>query len=193
MTPYTLIVDDFLEDFAAARAQLLALDYPVEQPNPIDRYVYPHTALLPDAWQIERKLSIILGARAVMRLLVARLSPEDARCPEQAHSDLTIVSPPAAYTMILYMNEQADCRGGTELLRHSPTGAYRGDDPIQDWQADKNDQSCWKTVLSVPMQENRAVIFPSCLIHRSMPIGGFGQDVNDGRLVVVALLNLLGS
>lgn len=192
MSPYALIVDEFLDDFAAFRKFALSHDFDAVQGNPTDGYAYPHTVmLLDDHYGVERKLALIVGAQITLRLLVLRLSPEGTIAPEQAHSDLYILIPPSQYSAILYVNAQTECRegAGTSFLRHRASHDQTGESPDH-WKNDQNDADKWETVVRIPMEENRVVVFPSCLIHRSEPVGGFGADKTNARLVLVAMFDI---
>lgn len=197
MIPYALIVDSFLptESWQDLRGALLSQDFP-DQPNPTDGYQYPFTLVLDDWAELKKditeQLQGVMGSRVCLRLLVARISTEGTPCPEQAHSDMQIVEPSPQYTMVLYMNTQAQSMGGTSLLRHL-TMNWQFDtlDPFIEWRADQNIPEAWDKELMCKMQPNRAFIFASDSIHRSEPVGGFGKDKEEGRLVVVALFDLV--
>jgi hypothetical protein len=191
MRPYCLIVDDFFPNFEAVRKMVCELEY-TEQANPDDGLQYPSSHVFNDpelSEAIGNRLGAILGRRkANIRLLVARMSKAGAPCPEQAHTDEAIINPPPLYTAVIYCNTLEQCRGGTSLLAHAETGRHVGIGEQE--KRDQNDASKWNMVMQCPMYPNRAAIFPSPIIHRSEPVGGFGSDATDARVVIVALFDL---
>lgn len=200
MTPYLLVLEDFLSNIAAVRSMLDKAEFG-DQQNLADGFCYPMTAVIAAedevaagyealTEEVRQKFEVVLGVMVKMRLLVCRASPEGVHAPEQAHCDLDIIEPSPQYTAIIYLNRPEHCKGGTSLLVHTPTGVQIGSVP--GWKEDQNDESKWRRTMFTPMQENRAAIFPSCLIHRSEPVGGFGK-IEDGnaRVVLVALFDLV--
>lgn len=187
MTPYAILIDDFLDDFAAVRRFADMAVFNAET-NPVDGIHYPDVCLLEDQYNIAKKLGLILGGKATIRLLVMRRSMKGVQVPEQAHTDITVAN--SMYSMIIYLNREEHCVGGTTLLRHIPSGIEAGDDG--NWQKDKNDMSKWEVLIRSKMRRNRAFIHPSHLIHRSEPVGGFGSTPKDARLVMVCLFDLGG-
>lgn len=187
MLPYGLIIDEFLSpaDFMALRnfADVAAF---TSIENPQDGIVYPEVLAIQDEIGIAHKLSLIMGSHVRLRLTVLRRSRADIPAPQQAHDDVAIHS--SMYSMILYMNMPEDCRGGTSLLRHIPTGIEVGAN--SGWEQDQNIPDKWESVVMAPMRTNRCFIFPSCLIHRSEPVGGFGYTPKDARLVLACLFDL---
>lgn len=193
MIPYALIVDDFFVDFAAARAFAEGCKFQTHH-NPHDGITYPCVAPVldaPIASEGGKRLSMIVSSRIELHELVLRLSLAGVAQPYGAHSDTFMGG---MFTAIAYLNLPRHCDGGTEFLRHIATGRDRSssDQPLEpELMRDTNDPEDWRVELAVPMAANRVVIFPSDRIHRAAPIGGFGRDVRDGRLIMAAVFDLV--
>jgi hypothetical protein len=103
-------------------------------------------------------------------------------------------------SLMLYLNRETHCRGGTEIVRfrneelgegggdmeYGPTDEYG----VEIWKEYTNDQYAWERVNICEMKPNRAFIFDSRLMHRAAPIGGFGSNAQDGRLVLTVFFDL---
>jgi hypothetical protein len=95
------------------------------------------------------------------------------------------------YTFLLYMQ---DGPGGTSFVRHKEQGMEHGpadDQELAAWKKDTNIPDAWEINGIVGMKENRACIFDSSFMHRAEPVEGFGNDVDDGRLVLTAFVSRL--
>lgn len=186
-----IVVDDFLEDFESFREHCDSLDY-AGAINPADGVLYPGISLDIPAevrrevvQQIERQL----GVKIIARLMFLRLSPEGTPAPHQAHTDTRH----SRYGLMLYLNRMEDCIGGTSFVRHKATGMVS--DPINEkqleaWTRDHSRPLAWDVVDMCQMFPNRGCIFTADRMHRSEPVGGFGNDSTDGRLVLVCFFDL---
>ena len=178
MRLHSQIVDGFLEDFHRWRAWLDAARYD-DFVSEVDGVTYPGIcAPLPGELQEELrfKLQAVAGLQR-MNWLFARLSVLGAHPPHWAHHDASM----GAWSMMLYMNRAEHCDGGTALLRH------KQDEITQEqWARDTNRPERWHLESVCPMAPNRAFIFRADQWHAAMPLGGFGGDVRDGRLVITA-------
>lgn len=195
MIPYVLIVDDFLPEFVAVRRFIEQGAKFVDQHNPVDGLTYPGICEVDIGSGIgplvAQRLASIMGSRVALKTLVLRLSLKGAPQPYHAHSDAFMGG---QYTAVCYLNYLEQCRGGTQFLRHKRTGIEFVADsgPLhEDLMRDADDPNAWDVVLDIPMQPNRIVIFPSYVIHRAEPAEGFGTDANDGRVVMVAVFDLV--
>lgn len=115
-----------------------------------------------------------------------RLTTENtAGAPHQAHTDSIM----GRYTFILYMQ---DGEGGTSLVRHKETGMNSNPESAYElriWERDTNVPEAWDIEYLFEMKANRAVMYPSRMMHRAEPIGGFGDSARNGRLVYTAFLS----
>lgn len=172
------IIDGFLPAgiFESLRQHCDTLDYSGVK-NPVDGVVYPGIS-------IDIPLSVLswLGRP---KTVFMRLSLPGMQAPHQAHTDTLMGSE----SLMLYLCRPQHCRGGTSLVEHIETG-MRSDPVSKDheaiWQRDTNNPGAWRIYDEVQMQSNRAAIFDASLMHRAEPVGGFGTNAKDGRLVLTA-------
>ena len=193
MKPALMVIDDFLSDPEAFRAQALRLNYSLTGPWP-GRNSVEHIRLE----GLERLVS------AIVRENLREPSPLEShgRCrlalaiddkPGKIHID------PSFWSGILYLSRPEDCRGGTEFFRHIPTGTERV--PLDETElkaigyssyddvkqrivdGDANDRSKWEHTTTVSMRFNRLLLLQAQYWHTSGP--GFGTSIEDGRLVYV--------
>ena len=189
MRPYIHSIDDFFSDFEfeLIRSYARTLTYgPVVAP--FDGQTYQNIGL-PIPPIVEERLAInltwLMGYKVVPKFTAFRLSPEGSNPPQWAHSDAEV----SAFGFFMYLN---DGPGGTLLLRHRETGMRthpQTNEELEVWQRDYDDVTKWEPVASVDCKANRAVIIRSELIHAALPKHGFGKDVNDGRLILLAFFD----
>lgn len=187
MIPHSIIIDDFLDDFAGWRAWADSLTYE-SIINPVDQVAYPGIFKDMPTWGIEQRLSAVMRTPISLMSLFMRLSLEGIQVPHQAHTDTVM----GEFSLMLYMNRPEDCRGGTSLVRHI-TGMDT--DPKDEegqklWQLDTSKPEMWTPYTLCEMKPNRAFIFRANLMHRAEPLGGFGTNASNGRLVMTAFFNL---
>lgn len=185
-----LVIDDFLKTFDELREYCDTAVFGDEQ-NAVDGVVYPHICKdVPEhiAQEIYEVLSEIKGSPIVKPVLFMRLSPAGVDCPHQVHSDATM----GAFSLMLYLNHDSDCQGGTSLVSHKATGI--GYNPsaqefVDIVSRDQNDRDTWDVRHMVDMKANRAFVFNSSTLHRAEPVGGFGSSQKDGRLVLTCFFS----
>jgi hypothetical protein len=88
------------------------------------------------------------------------------------------------YSLHVYLSKKWPEGAGTSFWRH-PTQGDRHDDEtdIDVIQADQNDISRWMRSFTVQGRFNRAVIHDASFWHCAEPVGGWGTDPHNGRLV----------
>lgn len=176
------VFNNFFDDFEEFREYLDKLDY-TGVVNPEDGVMYPGISLqIPDYFKLQVQLKVGTPKR-----LFLRLSPEGQETPHQAHNDEVM----GKYTFIVYLNRRDHCAGGTSLLKHE-SGFDRGpctEDQVEMWRTDTNNPEKWSITRQYDMEPNRAILYPSELFHRSEPIGGFGTDATNARLVMVGFFD----
>lgn len=178
MSLHSLIVDDWLYDFDGWRAWADGLTYASET-NPVDNVAYPGIFREVPRWGTQQRLAAFFGP-VVIHALFLRLSLKGVPVPHQAHHDGAM----GEYSLMLYLNRPEHCAGGTSLIRH-----VDGEPDEWTWQRDTNTPEKWQVMSLCEMRANRAFIFRSNLWHRAEPIGGFGSDARDGRLVMTAFFS----
>lgn len=177
-TKFLEIIDDFLPQdvFEHLRTHCDKLDYSGVV-NPADNVLYPGISI-----EIPEITMQFLGRPKYAFL---RLSLEGIPTPHQAHTDMLM----GHRSLMFYVNRPEHCRGGTSLVQHKETGMYRN--PVNSaeealWKQDTNNPDMWEVYEMAEMVPNRAVLFDAELMHRAEPIGGFGTDAKNGRLVLTA-------
>jgi hypothetical protein len=176
--------DDFLESFNELRYFANTAKFePVG--NPEDGVLYPGICLdLPERPETEIYEKVLrLYGKIKPRSIFLRLSTAGTPVPQQAHTDIAM----GKYSMMLYLNEPQHCRGGTALIEHKETKlrrAPRNPSEVAVLARDENNYDAWSTRYLCKMKTNRACFFKAHLMHRAEPIGGFGKDATDGRLVL---------
>lgn len=199
------ILDDFLPDPAALRAQALAL--PFEQ----QRYAgqnYPgsQTAGQPSQVIMER-IATALGRP--IRFISPdngsyRLSYAHAMARTDIHVDNETGNNFNFYAGVLYLNPPAQCQGGTTFWRHQPSGWYRRlpeadvkaggyasfkdfqkrwlpNSKVQKFNDLQEQRDSWQALLEVPMRHNRLIVYKGHYFHSISNV--FGDTPEDGRLV----------
>lgn len=168
-------------------------DY-VEYVNPIDDVIYPNIGpIVPYWWETLFRVTAERMGFPVQTFhqTFFRLTTEDTRtAPHQAHNDISH----GAYSSFLYLNDvppELSLGAGTSILRHkalgfrSPTTA----EEVEAAQRDSNDYDAWDVDTMFDWKQNRLVIYPSHYMHRAEPVGGWGKDVIDGRLVLITFFS----
>ena len=184
-----IVVHDFLPAYKEFNEYVRELEYSGEV-NPYDGVEYPGiNTQIPDFVQdkIAEKVGIVVGEEVKASVIFLRLNTKDIKktAPHQAHEDTVM----GQYTFILYLGEGV---GGTSFVRHresgistTPVDQYEADI----WKRDTNVPEAWVVDKMVDHAPNKAVIFPSYMMHRAEPIEGFGTSPEDGRLVMVGFFS----
>jgi len=174
-----MIIDSFLPDFDDFRAWA---DTQVYAPvvNPADGVEYPGICKDVPVYGTRMRLQAIMQHPVKINAAFMRLSLAGVHVPHQSHHDGLM----GQFSLMLYLNRPEHCRGGTSLVRH-----VSGDD-MAHWEADHSRPEMWQVYSMCEMAPNRAFIFRADLMHRAEPIGGFGDNPTNGRLVYTAFFDL---
>ncbi|WP_426077072.1 DUF6445 family protein [Janthinobacterium sp. PSPC3-1] len=199
------IIDDFLPDPAAWRAQALAL--PFEQ----QRYAgqnYPGSQTDGQPCQaIMERIATALGRE--IRFISPdngsyRLSYADAMARTDIHVDNETGSNFNFYAGVLYLNPPEQCQGGTTFWRHQPSDWYRRlpeaqvkaggyasfkdfqkrwlpNSKVQKFNDLQEGRDSWQALLEVPMRHNRLIMYKGHYFHSLSNV--FGDTPENGRLV----------
>jgi hypothetical protein len=192
MVPHVFVIDDFLRNTEAVRAEALALRYGGQ-----GRYPGLNSIETMKIAGLDEVVSSIVRepvhapwdqdfSHGHCRIALAA----DAR-PGRIHIDQS------HWSGILYLSRPEDCQGGTEFYRHIRTNAdrvpmdaeslkatgYSSYEELQHDILDKDalDHSKWELTMTVPMRFNRLVLLQPHYWHTSGP--GFGDSLENGRLV----------
>lgn len=151
--------------------------------NPVDGVTYPAICkTIPEEVVVELRRQLKVPA---LNVVFMRLSLANTPAPHQAHTDTTM----GKNSFMLYLTRDEFCQGGTALVEHKSL-RFASDPQMERelvaWQRDTNNPDAWRVYQLARMKANRAFIFPSNLMHRAEPVGGFGSSPYDGRLVLTA-------
>lgn len=194
MRLYATIVDDFVFDYLSLRRYADSAIYE-DVVNPADGVVYPGicTQIPKDVISdITYRLGGVLGSGISVKTIFMRQSKEGVPVPHQAHNDLAM----GRFSLMLYLNREEHCQGGTELVRHAETGLAEQpatEEGVEVWRRDANTPQAWARIALCEMRPNRAFIFDAALMHRALPIAGFGTTNEDARLVLTCFFDIFGS
>ena len=182
-----MILDNFLVSYKELKAYSLKCDF-IDEINPIDGVVYPLICKdIPESVisEITSKLSEFLGRETEQITIFMRMSPKGADCPHLIHHDGSM----GKYSLMLYLNSTV---GGTALVRHTETGiTYAPNNQIfvNIITYDQNNVDAWQEYERADMKENRAFIFDAQKLHCALPIGGFGENQKDSRIVLTCFFS----
>ena len=185
-----IIIDDFLNDFDSFRSHCDSVSYDGEK-NPVDGVFYPGVSLdIPKEVEdeITSKLQETIGSEIKVNTMFLRLSTGDMEAPHQAHTDASM----GDFSLMLYLNRLEDCEGGTSYVMHKRTGMAShpiNEKQVKTWEEDCNNPEAWQITNICPMLPNRAFIFNASAMHRAEPVGGFGDNAKNGRLVLTVFFN----
>lgn len=179
-----IVIDDFLPEFSELQSYAMTAKF-TDVVNEFDGVTYPLIcADIPNHLraavlrQIENEFAIPESPTMFMRR-----SPAGVPCPHQVHSDASM----GTHSLMLYLNAEEDCDGGTSFLSHRLTGiAYNPALPeaVEIIAADQNRPEAWEIRNMAAMRPNRAVIFKADALHRAEPVGGFGDSPENTRVVM---------
>lgn len=184
-----MIRDNFLDNYDWFRDYCDDLEYDTVN-NKEDLVDYQGISLeVPQFMKIDilYKLQQLTGPITKHNMFL-RLSLKGVEAPHGAHNDSTM----GDYTMILYLNRQIDCQGGTSLIHHKQhcmADSVETEEELQIWQRDTNKYCAWKIDEMYAMKPNRAVIFPSGRMHRA-EYNNFGDNPSNGRLILGCFFNV---
>jgi len=200
MVPWLFVIDDFLRNAETVRAEALTLNYQVR-----GRYPGLNSVEKINIDGLEQVISNIVHqplhapwprdcSHGNCRLSLA----SDNKEPARIHVDVS------QWTGVLCLSRTEDCVGGTELYRHKRTGldrvptdeetlkaaGYSSYDEVQKQilDGDALDRSKWELAVNVPLRFNRLILIQPHYWHTAGP--GFGNSVEDGRLVYVMFFNV---
>lgn len=101
----------------------------------------------------------------------------------------------AQYAGVLYLTRDSDARGGTAFWRHRSLGIEALPGFVTQEFADRlnhdgGNESLWEMTRMVDMQFNRFVIYPTSVFHSRYPRQGFGQSLEDSRLIYACFFDM---
>jgi tetratricopeptide (TPR) repeat protein len=200
-----LVIDDFLDNPLAYRAQALTLCAQQAQRDEHMNFPGVQTPSQPSEGLMQR-VSDALG-RALKWDSVDHGALRLSVAGDSARADVHVDSPTInnIFGGVLYLTLPQHCRGGTSFYRHRKSGWDRRPDasamraagyesfldfqrrnlrpnrtePFARLRQQRDD--IWERILEVPMRFNRLIVFRSDFFHAITEL--FGEDAENGRLV----------
>lgn len=194
MPPHT-VVDNFLDDPDAYRAEALKLPY-YEIRGP-DGGVYKNISVRPTT-EHKEKIEAALGrpVRQDYSFLRFAIFGSELNCTIHADSGL------APYACVVYLNPEDQIPkdiSGTAFYEHRKLKIIKvpteeevraaGKSParvMRELEASWNCPDNWRETGRIPMRYNRAIFFESHYFHSRLPLRAFGNTLEDSRLVFVS-------
>lgn len=179
-------IDDFFDNYDEVESYGRSLEY-VGEINPPDGIFYPGINFdVPEYIkdQVVTKTSKVARHPLSLESILFRLSILGHAGPHQAHEDSLM----GDYLVVVYLGSGD---GGTSLVRHRESGMDATPTTSRQldlWRRDTNRPEAWEVTKLIRGRANRAAIIPAGLMHRAEPVGGLGETVENGRLVLVAFL-----
>lgn len=189
MKPVVASFDSFFPDITPIREALLKAGFSTVV-SPVDGITYPGICLdipKPISSFFVSRLSQILGGEVTCRTMFARVtSKETGVAPHQIHSDV-IMGMAAAH---VYISPVWPEGSGTSFWRHKIYGERHLDDAdAAIVMRDSKDRDKWLPTLSCQGRENRLLIHDAQLWHCAEPVGGWGEGIEDGRIVLTCFFD----
>lgn len=182
-----MIIDNFIQSYDELKKISLDCVF-ADEVNPGDGVVYPLIFKdIPEEIKEEILLKIAesVGFEPKDVVMFMRMSPGGVDCPHIVHHDKVMGN----YSLMLYLN---DDDGGTSLVRHLETGisyAPNNEQFAKIIAYDQNDIRQWQITNTVKMKENRAFIFDAGNLHCAEPLGGFGENQANSRIVLTCFFS----
>ena len=208
------VIDGLLDDFDSYRAQALAQRYHAVQ---YAEQNFPGVQTDGQACDaLMQRIATLLGRTIKWSSPdngAFRLSDAGSSARADIHVDQPATESLRHHAGVLYLNEPAQCRGGTSFWRHKATGWSRrpsadelraqGFSSALDFQrralkatqklpfeALKAGRAGWEPLFEVPMRANRLVVYRSDFFHSISDV--FGSTPQDGRLVQLFFFETVG-
>lgn len=188
MNPILTIRPNFFRDFAATRQAVLQGDFK-DITSPIDGVLYPAINLdIPQHVRMEllHGLQVLLQREVRIEHLFARAMFEGMVASNKIHSDLVMGT---RFASQVYLSEHWPQGSGTSFWEHERHGMmHRVGVSVDD--VDTNDASQFTRVVSVQAQPNLLLAHRGDYWHLAEPIGGWGTEPSNARLVLTCFFNL---
>lgn len=189
-----MVVDDFLPDAQAYRDEVLKHPFhDVWFGGGMFKNIQVHSTN-----EFQDKISDVVGRKVQQAYSFLRINYGHELPHNPIHNDDDI----GGIATILYLNTPDQCRGGTALWKHKPTGLEKmptphefkrfGKSPVREMNriyADGKDLSKWEFIDMAEMKFNRLIMYPAACFHSRYdpkaenPFKGFGTTVHDARLI----------
>ena len=187
-----LVVDNFCPDIEQVIQSAHAAGFGTWRPNKgeVGSSVYEGMGFWGDHSLMVASLMRAIGGVAVPNSVYFRVTNVGME-PAYIHSDRMSGN----HTCVAYLTDHEDTYG-TAFWRHKRTGwtemptfeQMRDAGVLDEMKADmvSRDSDKWEQLDFVQGRKNRALIFPAPLFHSRVPVGGFGDCAENGRIVWVS-------
>lgn len=188
MNPITAIRPDFFSDFHAVRTAILAGTF-VDMTNPMDGVVYPAINAQPPERvrdELVHGLQFLLGRKIIVGHLFARAMYQGMVATNKVHSDAVMGT---TYASQVYLSERWPQGAGTSFWKHKKHGMlHTARTPVQE--VDCNDLQQFTRVVTVQAEPNLLLAHRGDVWHLAEPIGGWGTQPSNARLVLTCFFNV---
>lgn len=193
LPPHT-VVDNFLDDPDAYRAEALKLPY-YEIRGP-DGGVYKNISVRPTT-EHKEKIEAALGRTVRQDYSFCRYALYGTPLNHLIHADSGL----SPYACVLYLNpeDQIPPGSGTAFYEHRKLKITKvpteeevravGKSPrriMGELEASWGDATRWRETGRIPMKYNRAIFFETTYFHSRLPLDAFGMTMDDARLIFVS-------
>lgn len=194
MKPTIAILDGFFL-FPETVLMVLAATPHGSVTSPVDNVTYHGINEDIPSWmshEFKRKIERILDAKIHIRMLFSRLNSVNTPITKNiVHCD----SAEGQYSAHVYLSKNWPECSGTGFFAHKATrtsghSKQLTSEQMEQIKADANDLSAWQPSFMCQAAFNRILIKSSSLWHAALPVEGFGNDLNTGRLVLTAFFDL---
>jgi len=190
MKPVIMVADDFFPDPDVMQYQVLNGEFE-NFVSPWDNVTYPGiNKVLPFrvVERLHKRLGEILGAEIQPVATFARLTSKNTpAAPHKIHSDRVM----ANYSAHIYVSSEWPPGGGTSFWTHKTEGHMQTDDTDVDAVVrDMNSLDMWTRSHTCQGKFNRVVIHDARYWHCAEPIGGWGDNPSNGRVVITCFFNV---
>lgn len=158
-----------------------------------DGVVYPDVCQHVPGFMVNKiggMLAELFRSEMVCNLAFFRRSMEGVKAPNLVHSDLEM----GAVSVMYYLtpDDLSPDTYGTAFMTHKQTGMFRhpaNDVELAALHADQNDLTKWERAGFVAGVANRMAVFDAGMLHLAEPVGGFGKNKDDARVVMTAFFS----
>ena len=137
---------------------------------------------------VTQTLSKVLAAKVVVQTIFARVTCRNTPDPpHHIHSDRAM----STHACHVYLSKHWPENSGTSFWRHKDHGST--DSSVIDSSVitqDTKNREQWIKTFTCQGQYNRLFVHDANLFHCAEPVGGWGDDATNGRLVLTCFFNL---
>ena len=186
MNPIISVTDQFFPSFPEARRALLDGVYE-DIVNPVDGVVYPAIQRVLHAGLqrfVRHRLCHMVRREVQVTAMFSRAMFEGMGAPNKIHSDRVM----GRYAAHIYMSEAWPEGAGTSFWTNLEQGPeHHGE--IDTSRIRPNEMADWERYKLVQAAPNRCLVHDGHAWHLAEPIGGWGREPADARLVITCFFD----